>query len=296
MSLAAAWIQETEVVTEAGSKPVLTAKEIFQKSQPWQYAVQSGGRQWKHREEEMWRLARKLASFSRSGDCKSDIFPSVRRVAEELGWPESKVYRVYAWLVAAGIASHGGQNASGCRYRELHPENLRQAPLVREDGRHRNPHEDGSRETAKIGDIADALFGREDGSLNRREDGRLVRKRTSVRELQNQIQIQKQINAAKTAALLSLEELLWQEALNEQQRNRDLPPEERNALRAIFGEGSNYDPRPVNPQLLQECVSEFEGCIGAEMESTTGWLFYDDGSSEAYVQGEYDPIWHCPAA
>src|SRR6266446_491040 len=130
MALASVWTPfETEVETEAESKPVLTTKEIFQKSQLWQYASERDGRKWRQAAADKCKLAKKLASFSHSGNCRDDIYPSIGKLVEQLAWPRSKVIRVSSRLVADGLVVPGALNGSGCRYRILHLEALRQTPM-----------------------------------------------------------------------------------------------------------------------------------------------------------------------
>lgn len=129
-----------------GLQPILTARELkaadlFRHAQPWRFGKACDGRKFRVVRERLRRLARCLARFDRSGNCR-EIFPAISTIlaklnAAELNYPEDRRFKwsrrtVLAYLVRLeerGIATAGGlSHCHGTRRRELHPDRLLSVP------------------------------------------------------------------------------------------------------------------------------------------------------------------------
>lgn len=141
-------VQRNIALYDSRQAPVPKARDHFLHSQPWQYG--GHGRKGKLVSERMRRLARVLARFDRSGDCRS-IFPSVATIlaqlrAHELNYEQSPRRSREPWryrmewsrrtafvyldrLRAAGILTAAGLSTyHGTRRRALDPDRLLSAP------------------------------------------------------------------------------------------------------------------------------------------------------------------------
>ncbi len=118
------------------------AADLFRHAHPWRFASPDDGRKYRVVRERLRRLARCLARFDRSGNCR-EIFPAIAKItarlnAAELNYPEGRrfkwsrktVFRYLDRLERGGIATASGlSHYHGTRRRELHPERLLSVPL-----------------------------------------------------------------------------------------------------------------------------------------------------------------------
>jgi hypothetical protein len=132
--------------------------DLFRHAQPWRFARPDDGRKYRVVRERLRRLARILARFDRSGNCR-DIFPAVATIRvrlndAELNYPEGQRFKwshrtvqvYWARLKRSGIATSAGlSNYHGTKRRVLHSEELLAVPF---ESCTPTPHESCTRSTA----------------------------------------------------------------------------------------------------------------------------------------------------
>jgi hypothetical protein len=115
--------------------------DLFRHAQPWRFASRGDGRKYRVVRERLRRLARVLARFDRSGNCR-EIFPAVATItaqlnAAELNYPDGQrfkwsrptVFRYLDRLKRGGVATSSGlSHYHGTRRRVLHSDRLLSVP------------------------------------------------------------------------------------------------------------------------------------------------------------------------
>jgi len=122
--------------------PKPQAADLFRHAHPWRFGSPDDGRKYRVVRERLRRLARCLARFDLSGNCR-EIFPAIAKItarlnAAELNYPEGRrfkwsrktVFRYLDRLERSGIATASGlSHYHGTRRRELHSDRLLSVPL-----------------------------------------------------------------------------------------------------------------------------------------------------------------------